>query len=107
MSDVRSFSVLSSQDGESGEEREREREREREEGDVLRSTVSIRPRGIADCDNVAENKLGHGGRVRTGERASKGASKQRRFQIQHCKSECEKNLLRIANAIAAVSVLHG
>ena len=29
MSDVRSFSVLSSQDGASGEERERERERER------------------------------------------------------------------------------
>ena len=72
--------------------------KERERG---RTTLSIRPRGIADCDNVAENKLGH--------TTAEEASKQCRFQNQHCKSECEKNLLRvrIANAAAAATVLHG
>ena len=51
-----------------------------------------------------------GGPVAAEEASAHVSKKQRRFQIQHRKSECEKNLLRIANAAAiafAVAVLRG
>ena len=57
MSDVRSFSVLSPQDGESREESGRETPHY----GVQPTDRSTEGRGIADCDNVAENKLGHDG----------------------------------------------
>ena len=104
MSDVRSFSVLSPQDGESREEKEGETPY----CGVQPTDRSTERRGIADCDNVAENKLGHDGgparqtedgkeaRIRA-EPASDTASRR--------KWQCEKNLLRVAECECSPSVL--
>ena len=102
MSDVRSFSVLSPQDGESREESGRETPHY----GVQPTDRSTGRRGIADCDNVAENKLGHdGGQTSRQRMERKPAFGQSRPRIPRRKWQCEKNLLRVAECECSPSVL--
>ena len=102
MSDVRSFSVLSPQDGESREESGRETPY----CGVQPTDRSTGRRGIADCDNVAENKLGHdGGQTSRQRMERKPAFGQSRPPIPRRKWQCEKNLLRVAECECSPSVL--
>ena len=82
------------------------RGREKPHYGVQPTDRSTERRGIADCDNVAENKLGHdGGQTSRQRMERKPAFGQSRPPIPRRKWQCEKNLLRVAECECSPSVL--